>query len=104
MELTPAILQSPFIAQLHADELAKAEGRDLEHYAPIGAALWNLACTKRDLHMWANLGIKPHRHWKVRDVKAYFGITGTRHTLLARFLELHEAVTSGALIHLEPST
>ena len=96
--LTKKILASPFIAQLHADELAKAEGREPEHFAPYGAALWNLACTKRDLSLWAKCGIKPHRHWRVKDVKAYFGITGTRETLLERLLEIQAAVDEGRIL------
>ena len=95
--LTKKILDSPFMTQLHADEIAKAAGRAPEHYAPIGAALWNLACTKRDLSLRAEFGMKPHRHWQVKDVKAYFGITGNRETLLERFLEIKTAVDEGLI-------
>ena len=53
-------------------------------------ARFNLICTERDLKLWCNIGMKPHRAWKVSDVKKYFGLTGSKQTLLPRFLALKE--------------
>ena len=38
-------------------------------------AVWNLILSKRDLGLYAK-GIKPHRSWKISDVKWYFGFKG----------------------------
>jgi hypothetical protein len=53
-------------------------------------ARFNLICTERDLKLWCNIGMKPHRAWKVSDVKKYFGLTGSKKTLLPRFMALKE--------------
>ena len=54
--------------------------------------LWNLSCTKRDLSLYCKLGMKPNRHWQVGHVKNYFGITGTKHKLEERFIEIYLTV------------
>ena len=55
---------------------------------PMSRAVWNLIITQRDLRMWVGHKMKPHRHWKVGQVKTYFGLKGTGQTLLDRFLAL----------------
>ena len=40
----------------------------------------------------SKFGMKPHRRWKVSQVKAYFGIKGNRDTLLKRFEALKAEV------------
>ena len=83
---------SPFMqelrkeAEMPLDELMSVNG------SPMGRAIWNLICSKRDLSLWTNLGMKPHRHWKVTDVKRYFGIKGTGEKLMGNFMELFDAV------------
>ena len=42
--------------------------------------MWNLIVSKRDLGLW-KIGMKPNRHWKVTDVKKYFGLKGNREKL-----------------------
>ena len=42
--------------------------------------MWNLIVSKRDLGLW-KAGMKPHRHWKVTDVKRYFGLKGNKEKL-----------------------
>ena len=39
-------------------------------------AMYNLICSKRDLTLFCK-GIKPHRNWRLKDVKAYFGLFDT---------------------------
>ncbi len=36
---------------------------------------YNLVLSIRDLKLW-KMGLKPHRYWKISDVKRYFGIKG----------------------------
>jgi|TARA_R100000789_G_scaffold44460_1_gene45560 hypothetical protein len=55
----------------------------------VNRGYWNLICTKRDLSMYVKHNMKPHRKWKVTDVKKYFGIKGTGKLLLGRFLVLY---------------
>ena len=40
-------------------------------------AIWNLILSKRDLGLWRR-GMRPHRHWRVSDVKRYFGLKGNK--------------------------
>ena len=42
--------------------------------------MWNLIVSKRDLGLW-KAGMKPNRHWKVTDVKRYFGLKGNKHKI-----------------------
>jgi hypothetical protein len=42
--------------------------------------MWNLIVSKRDLGLWKR-GMKPNRHWKVTDVKRYFGLKGNKEKL-----------------------
>jgi hypothetical protein len=47
----------------------KINGQD----TPLG--YYNLIVSIRDCCMYS-LGIKPHRNWKITDIKKYFGIKG----------------------------
>lgn len=42
---------------------------------PMPMAYYNLVLSIRDLKLW-KAGMKPHRFWKVTDVKNYFGLKG----------------------------
>ena len=55
--------------------------------------IWNLTCSIRDLKLFCK-GIKPHRHWKFKPVKDYFGMTGSKETMLAK-LELLKQTLDG---------
>ena len=65
----------------------------------MSQGVWNMIVTKRDLSMWTKHKIKPHRNWKVSQVKAYFGLTGRGQKLLDQFLAL-KAETDAALADL----
>lgn len=39
-------------------------------------AIYNLIIHIRDCSLYAN-GIRPHRYWKITDVKNYYGISGS---------------------------
>lgn len=42
---------------------------------PMPWGYWNLIISIRDCSLYSK-GIKPHRNWKISDVKWYFGIKG----------------------------
>ena len=46
-------------------------------------AMYNLITSKGAVKLWTK-GIKPNRHWKITDVKRYFGMTGNAETLLTK--------------------
>jgi hypothetical protein len=43
---------------------------------PMPWGYWNLILSIRDCGLYSK-GIKPHRNWKISDVKWYFGISGS---------------------------
>ena len=54
--------------------------------SPMARAIWNLILSHRDLKMWCGeQKMKPHRGWKVSEVKEYFGLKGNGENLLTRF-------------------
>jgi len=57
-------------------------------------AMYNLICSKRDVKLWAK-GIKPNRHWKISDVKWYFGMNGNAETLSTKLDTLYKVITEG---------
>jgi len=48
---------------------------------------YNLIISIRDCGLYAK-GIKPHRHWKISDVKTYFGIKGTSQSMYDQLQEI----------------
>ena len=54
-------------------------------------AKWNLITSIGALKLW-NKGIKPNRHWKVSQVKKYFGINGNKKVLLAKLETLNKII------------
>lgn len=81
---------SPFWEQcvfaIQNNEFLDVNGKKMPH------AIWNMMVSKRDLTLWCNAGIKPHRRWKVSDVKYYFNIKGSKDTLLPRFMKIYNYV------------
>ena len=57
-------------------------------------AMYNLITSKGAVYLWTK-GIKPNRHWKISDVKWYFGMTGNAETLLTKLETLHKVITEG---------
>ena len=53
---------------------------------------WNLLCSVRDLTMFCKFGMRPNRRWRLKDVKAYFGISGNKEKILAQLEFLKEAL------------
>ena len=58
--------------------------------APMSRAYWNLIISIRDCKLYSR-GIKPHRAWKISDVKWYFGVKGNA-VKIAEKLEQYQQV------------
>ncbi len=50
---------------------------------------YNLIISIRDLKIW-KAGMRPNRHWRITDVKKYFGIAGNVDTLINRLTDFKE--------------
>ena len=61
--------------------------------SPMPAAMWNLLLSIRDCKLYSK-GIKPHRNWKISDVKWYFGVKGGAGDIAKRLEEYKEALAS----------
>jgi len=90
-------LDTPFMNHLmdEAERQMNGEQVMMVNGSPMGQAIWNLICSKRDLTLWCNIGMKPHRHWKVTDVKRYFGIKGHGQALLDEFMTIYDELMGG---------
>ena len=59
---------------------------------PMSLGVWNLICSNRELTIYIKGGLKPHRGWKVTNVKKYFGLKGSGEKLLEDFLEIKKNI------------
>ena len=59
---------------------------------PLG--YWNLIISIRDCKLYSK-GIKPHRNWKITNVKKYFGLTGDAGKLVVQLEDIKNALTNG---------
>ena len=59
---------------------------------PMSRGMWNLILSKRDCSLYSK-GIKPHRHWKITDVKKYFGIKGSASEMAIQLDEIYNLIT-----------
>ena len=50
---------------------------------------YNLVISIRDLSLFSK-GMKPHRHWRLKDVKNYFGLKGNTQTILKRLQDFRD--------------
>jgi len=73
-----------FLKQIEGTQFQADLGNDIQmNGKPMARGIWNLLLSKRDCRMFSR-GIKPHRNWKLRDVKWYFGIAGGKEKCLAQ--------------------
>tara|TARA_R100000315_G_scaffold40822_1_gene17636 strand:- start:37 stop:333 length:297 start_codon:yes stop_codon:yes gene_type:complete len=54
-------------------------------------ALYNLAVCVGQVKMFSK-GIKPSRHWRLKDVKNYFGLSGGTNKVLAQLEQLQTII------------
>ena len=80
-------------SQFYADLLDENKAIDING-ATTSKGYWNLIITIRDLGLY-EVGMKPNRHWKISDVKAYFGIKGTATQMRAELKAIKDALTQG---------
>lgn len=59
---------------------------------PTSKGYYNLIVSIRDCKLFA-VGIKPHRFWKITDVKKYFGIKGNAKQLKEQLEEMQKILT-----------
>ena len=64
--------------------------KDLQNNQQI--AMWNLITTKGAVKLYTK-GIKPNRHWKITDVKKYFGMNGNAEVLHNKLATLYKVLT-----------
>jgi len=53
----------------------------------------NLIISIRDCKLYSK-GIKPHRNWKITNVKKYFGLTGDASKLVLQLEDIKNALTN----------
>jgi len=61
--------------------------------AQSSRAFYNLVVSIRDVSLFSK-GIKPHRGWRITDVKNYFGVKGNPTKVLIQLQELRENLVS----------
>jgi hypothetical protein len=59
--------------------------------SPMARGVWNLLVSIRDVSLFTK-GIKPHRMWRLKDVKDYFGVTGGKEKVLEQLQEYKEVM------------
>ena len=50
---------------------------------------YNLIISIRDLGLFSK-GMKPHRYWRLKDVKNYFGLKGNTQAILTRLKDFRD--------------
>ena len=75
--------KTPFLDSLLREENVNLNGQ----VVPVG--YWNLVLSIRDLKLFCG-GIKPHRRWKLSDVKIYFGLSGSKEKILSQLIEMQK--------------
>ena len=56
-------------------------------------AMYNLITSKGAVKLYTK-GIKPNRHWKISDVKKYFGMNGAADVLHMKLATLYKVLTN----------
>jgi len=54
---------------------------------------YNLIVSIRDVKMYS-VGIKPHRNWRIKDVKNYFGISGNNQSIISQLEHFQELLVA----------
>jgi hypothetical protein len=80
-----------FLKEIKGTQFEVDFGNELNvNGAPMSTAYWNLILSIRDCKLYSK-GIKPHRNWKITNVKWYFGVKGNA-VAIAEKLEQYRAV------------
>jgi hypothetical protein len=58
----------------------------------VSLGYYNLALSIRDMKMYVKFSIKPHRGWKISDVKKYYGLKGDKVNILEGLLIYQDCI------------
>jgi hypothetical protein len=61
--------------------------------SPMPRAYYNLVLSIRDCKLYSK-GIKPHRFWKITDVKNYFGVKGSAASIAEQLEQIRNQITA----------
>lgn len=59
----------------------------------ISKGYWNLIISIRDTGLYSRANMKPHRFWKITDVKNYFGIKGNPYQIHEQLIQIRDLIT-----------
>jgi len=59
----------------------------------VSLGYWNLIISIRDCKLYS-IGLKPNRHWKINNVKTYFGIKGDASKLVTQLEKIKNTLTN----------
>ena len=80
-------------SQINGTQFATDLGIDLNvNGHNMGRGMWNLLVSIRDVSLFTK-GIKAHRHWRLTDVKNYFGLVGGKEKCLEQLQAYKEFLT-----------
>ena len=75
-----------FYTDLYSNKYIAVNGK------PMSIGYWNLITSIRDCKLYSK-GIKPHRLWKIGDVKWYFGFKGNAEAIAKTLEEYQQLLT-----------
>ena len=77
---------APFWVELHNEDAPTMQIQG----STVPRCLYNLMVTKRDINLYVDIDMKPHRGWKIGDVKKYFGLSGGKKTIQEMINIIHD--------------
>jgi hypothetical protein len=82
-----------FLKEIKGTQFESDFGNELNvNGAQTSRAYWNLIISIRDCKLYS-AGIKPHRAWKISDVKWYFGVKGNAVQIAQKLKEYKDLIT-----------
>lgn len=84
-----SIVASPFM-----QEMADNSKQINVNGSMMPRGYYNLILSIRDVKLY-DKGLKPHRYWKISDVKNYFGVKGSANKIANQLEELKEICLNG---------
>ena len=85
--MTKTQMESQFIADMQGEKNAIKVNNGY-----MARGMWNLIISIRDVGMYARVGMKPTRSWKITDVKRYFGVKGSPDSIYQQLQDLKNEV------------
>jgi hypothetical protein len=83
-----------FLKEIKGTQFEVDFGNELNvNGAPMSTAYWNLILSIRDCKLYSK-GIKPHRNWKITNVKTYFGVKGNAVAIAEKLEQYRELLVA----------